>query len=288
MTDARLGWADLTLRPWRKYGHDRLYISADGRDLGHLDNRTGELHVLDEGLRDVLDELLSDHIAAAKAGASGGGVVHAAPKPVAGRGWQEGVARATRERGNTLSESALWHELEHRSPFAWERERVWGPYRLDFYCAAARLAVEVDGSSHSARRDRDAQRDAWFTSEGVETLRVDARDVERDAAAVVSRINRACIARAGQVALDRPVAVAPPPVTGWRRVVQRLSRAPRDVSAEPAATPYVGARMGRRFVCGGCRSDLAATYRSRRNPGRCRRCAGEDDHAGPIGQEATA
>lgn len=33
------------LTPWRRYGHDRVYVSRAGEQLGHLDRATGELHV---------------------------------------------------------------------------------------------------------------------------------------------------------------------------------------------------------------------------------------------------
>ncbi len=56
-----------------------------------------------------------------------------------------------------------------------------GPYILDFYCAAAKLAVEIDGESHGMgdRPERDERRDAWLAERGVTTLRVPTVDVMR-------------------------------------------------------------------------------------------------------------
>jgi very-short-patch-repair endonuclease len=56
-----------------------------------------------------------------------------------------------------------------------------GPYILDFYCAAAKLAVEIDGEGHGMgdRPQRDERRDAWLAERGVTTLRVPAVDVMR-------------------------------------------------------------------------------------------------------------
>jgi very-short-patch-repair endonuclease len=59
------------------------------------------------------------------------------------------------------------------------RQHPIGPYCLDFYCDAARLAVEVDGYSHDVtdRPERDETRDAWLLTHRVQTLRIPARDV---------------------------------------------------------------------------------------------------------------
>jgi len=40
---------------------------------------------------------------------------------------------------------------------------------LDFYCAKARLAIEIDGMSHDVgdRAERDLRRDAWLEARGV-------------------------------------------------------------------------------------------------------------------------
>ncbi|MCE3290154.1 MAG: hypothetical protein K0R83_2166, partial [Caulobacter sp.] len=47
---------------------------------------------------------------------------------------------------------------------------------LDFYCHQARLAVEIDGASHSddGRAERDQRRDAWVLEQGIRTLRIPA------------------------------------------------------------------------------------------------------------------
>jgi len=54
-----------------------------------------------------------------------------------------------------------------------------GPYILDFYCPAVRLAIEVDGEGHGHpdQAGHDARRDRWLTEQGVTTLRIAAIDV---------------------------------------------------------------------------------------------------------------
>ena len=50
---------------------------------------------------------------------------------------------------------------------------------LDFYCAKARLAIEIDGMSHDlgTRPQRDVRRDAWLEERGVTVMRIAAGEV---------------------------------------------------------------------------------------------------------------
>ncbi len=77
----------------------------------------------------------------------------------------------------------LWSRLRARQPGmpVFRRQHPIGPYVLDFYCAKARLAVEIDGMSHEVedRPQRDTRRDAWLQSEGVTVTRIAAVDVLR-------------------------------------------------------------------------------------------------------------
>src|SRR6202050_1672909 len=47
-------------------------------------------------------------------------------------------------------EARLWNRLRTRAPGKpfFRRQHPIGPYVLDFYCAKARLAVEIDGVTH--------------------------------------------------------------------------------------------------------------------------------------------
>jgi len=52
----------------------------------------------------------------------------------------------------TLPEVVLWQELRRGKlkGLQFRRQHPIGPYILDFYCSAARLAIEIDGASHSS------------------------------------------------------------------------------------------------------------------------------------------
>ena len=91
----------------------------------------------------------------------------------------------------TLPEVLLWQALRERpAGLKFRHQHPAGEYVVDFFCAARRLAVEVDGEAHN-RGDRpqaDAARDTWIAAQGVRTLRVPAREVLRDLDAVVRHI----------------------------------------------------------------------------------------------------
>jgi very-short-patch-repair endonuclease len=100
-------------------------------------------------------------------------------------------ARALR-KSMSPPEVMLWTHLRSRSPDrpTFRRQHPFGSLVLDFYCPSARLAVEVDGSTHwdEAKAARDGARDTWLFRQGVTVLRVPASRVFRDAAAVADGI----------------------------------------------------------------------------------------------------
>jgi len=57
-----------------------------------------------------------------------------------------------------------------------------GSYVLDFYCAAGRLAVEVDGGNHGYhwQSEKDVARDRWLSEKGIRVLRFPASDILKD------------------------------------------------------------------------------------------------------------
>jgi very-short-patch-repair endonuclease len=78
-------------------------------------------------------------------------------------------------------EARLWSRLRERVPGKpiFRRRHPIGPYVLDFYCAKANLAVEIDGISHDMadRPERDIRRDAWLKKNGVTVMRIPAAEL---------------------------------------------------------------------------------------------------------------
>lgn len=62
-----------------------------------------------------------------------------------------------------------------------------GDYIVDFYCSAARLIVELDGSQH-AESDYDKRRDAWLRARGFRVLRVWNNQLLADRDAVLETV----------------------------------------------------------------------------------------------------
>ncbi len=101
-------------------------------------------------------------------------------------------------RTMSLPEVLLWRELRSRpGGHKFRHQHSAGPYVLDFYCAAAALAIEVDGKSHEMGDNpaRDARRDAWIAERGIRTLRVAAEEILRDIEPVMILIEETCASR---------------------------------------------------------------------------------------------
>ncbi len=106
------------------------------------------------------------------------------------------VARARKLRDEmSLPEVLLWQVLRGEPDgVKFRRQHPLGPYVLDFYCASAKLCVEIDGISHDMgdRPERDARRIAWLASQGIETVRIPASEVLRSPRDVAEAIVRRC------------------------------------------------------------------------------------------------
>jgi len=80
------------------------------------------------------------------------------------------------ERGRALrtqstdAERALWRMLRGRQldGLKFRRQHPIPPYTVDFFCAAANLVVELDGSQHS--NAADAARTSFLESKGFQVL----------------------------------------------------------------------------------------------------------------------
>jgi very-short-patch-repair endonuclease len=87
------------------------------------------------------------------------------------------ISNARRLRRNlSPPEVRLWSHLRSRAPGkpVFRRQHPIGPYVLDFYCAKAHLAVEIDGISHDLGNQprHDVQRDLWLKKNGVTVIRL--------------------------------------------------------------------------------------------------------------------
>ncbi|MBL4809204.1 MAG: endonuclease domain-containing protein [Phycisphaerales bacterium] len=128
------------------------------------------------------------------------------PDPKSFRSQTNATARASKQakqlrRELSPPERKLWHALKAKklNNLHFRKQHPLGPYIADFYCHAPRLVVEVDGNQHQGDQlKHDQHRDQWMQSQGLNILRVHARDVFTNLQGVVNTIERTaedCIAQ---------------------------------------------------------------------------------------------
>ena len=106
------------------------------------------------------------------------------------------VSRARQlRREMTLPEILLWNLLRNNPDgVKFRRQHSLGDFILDFYCASAKICIEIDGIAHDMadRPVRDEARDAWLNEQGIEVVRIPASDVLKSPEDVAEAIVRHC------------------------------------------------------------------------------------------------
>ena len=105
------------------------------------------------------------------------------------------MARQLRKK-MSLPEVLLWQHLR-LADLNIRKQHPCGPYVLDFYCPAAKLAIEIDGVAHDMgdRPLRDEARDAFLRERRLEVIHPTAAEVLRDVSAAADTIVAACRGR---------------------------------------------------------------------------------------------
>jgi very-short-patch-repair endonuclease len=110
------------------------------------------------------------------------------------RSSEKGLRRRLRNE-MTPAESLLWSLIRrgqlrgHR----FRRQFSIGPYCVDFYCARAKLAIELDGDTHFTPQAKgyDARRQRYIESLGIRVLRFTNVELYDNLEGVVEAIARA-------------------------------------------------------------------------------------------------
>ncbi len=73
----------------------------------------------------------------------------------------------------TPEEKKLWYDFLKALPYTINRQKMIGPYIVDFYCHQARLAIELDGVQHyeCKAKEYDAKRDKFLETKGIKVMR---------------------------------------------------------------------------------------------------------------------
>ena len=79
----------------------------------------------------------------------------------------------------TKEERRLWSDYLKSYPARIRRQSVIGPYIADFYCASAKLVIELGGSQHYEREglEYDERRTAYMERIGLKVVRIPNNEV---------------------------------------------------------------------------------------------------------------
>ena len=82
----------------------------------------------------------------------------------------------------TKEEKHLWYDFLRTYPVRFSRQKVLGKYIADFYCATARLVVELDGSGHYTEQGKlyDEERTAFLKMYGITVIRISNYKIHND------------------------------------------------------------------------------------------------------------
>ena len=90
-------------------------------------------------------------------------------------------SRALR-KNMTRHERHLWYDFLKPLPIMVHRQKIIGPYIVDFYVAEKKLVIELDGSQHYDIRGKQADeiRDQFLREQGLTVLRYANSDLDRN------------------------------------------------------------------------------------------------------------
>ena len=79
-------------------------------------------------------------------------------------------------------ERKLWYEFLRDYPVRFQRQKAIGNYIVDFYCASAKIVIELDGSQHYEDKGikKDIIRDEYLKENGITVLRYSNLDVDKN------------------------------------------------------------------------------------------------------------
>ena len=90
-------------------------------------------------------------------------------------------------------ERKLWYTFLKNYPFRFQRQKAIGNYIVDFYCAKAKLVIELDGGGHYTEEQskNDVIRTKELEKSGLTVLRICNLDIDRNYRGVCEYIDLA-------------------------------------------------------------------------------------------------
>jgi very-short-patch-repair endonuclease len=110
------------------------------------------------------------------------------PRGTLARGLRQLAGTARRQP--TPQERIMWARLRDSrlAGYKFRQQHPIHSYRVDFYCAAGKLIVELDGPIHDKHAAEDAIRQAFLESFGYRFLRFSNDQVTSDVESVLTKI----------------------------------------------------------------------------------------------------
>ena len=89
-------------------------------------------------------------------------------------------------------ERKLWYDFLRNYPVRFQRQKAIGNYITDFYCAKARLVIELDGGGHymPEQARKDEQRTNDLRSLNLTVVRICNLDIDRNFSGVCEYVDR--------------------------------------------------------------------------------------------------
>ena len=91
------------------------------------------------------------------------------------------LARVLR-KNMTKEERHLWYDFLRSYPVRFSRQKILGKYIVDFYCAKAKLVVELDGGQHYEETAilKDQERTDFLEGYDLKIIRIPNNEVNRN------------------------------------------------------------------------------------------------------------
>ena len=82
----------------------------------------------------------------------------------------------------TEEERKLWFQFLKSLPITVHRQKMIGNFIVDFYCAKAKVVIELDGSQHyePKQEESDRLRDEYLKNLGIKVLRYSNREINEN------------------------------------------------------------------------------------------------------------
>ena len=95
-------------------------------------------------------------------------------------------------RDMTPQERHLWYDFLKDYPVRFQRQKAIDSFIIDFYCASAKLMIELDGSQHFSAQGLayDEERSDVLSKYGLAVLRFTNTEIEKQFDVVCQRIHQ--------------------------------------------------------------------------------------------------